>query len=139
MRKPAVKYLLSGCIGLVIGLAVGVPMIHVALWRMRPPLFREYHQLRDEIYASYLSNGALPARQALSASAQRTLSEHREIRYTPEGGLAYEYGAPYPANVSLVGIVTLGFCWGGEKGCVGEGEPPEDLIHNAKLRAEKAH
>jgi hypothetical protein len=106
---------------------------------MRPPLFREYHQLRDEIYAGYLSNGALPAPNALSESAQRTLSEHREIRYTPEDGLAYEYGQPYPANVPLVGLITLGFWWGGENGCCGESERPEFLIHNAKLRAAKPH
>jgi hypothetical protein len=37
----------------------------------------------------------------------------------------------------VTGLVTLGLCWGGEKACIGESEPPETLTHNAKLRATK--
>ena len=138
MRRTAIKYLLSGCVGIIIGAVIVIPMIHIALWQMRPPLFREYHQLRDEIYAKYLTHGTLPAPSDLSASAQKTLSEHREIQYTLKDGLGYEYGEPYPANVPLTGLVTFGLCWGGEQGCIGESEQPEILIHNAKLRADKS-
>jgi len=135
MWKRTVTYLLF----LAVGAIMGVTMSQIALWRMRPPLFKQYHQIEAEIYAKWLADGVLPAPGALSESAQKTLSANREIQYTAKDGLSYRYGKPYPANLPLSGIVTFGLWWGGENGCVGESEPPEALIHNAKLRAEKPH
>jgi len=135
MWKRTTKYLLS----IAVGVIIGVTMTQIALWRMRPPLFKEYHQIEAEIYTKWLGNGVLPAPGDLSASAQKTLSENREIQYTAKDGLSYRYDKPYPANVPFTGIITCGLWWGGENGCVGESESPEDLIQNAKLRAEKPH
>jgi hypothetical protein len=120
---------------LLLSLVVGVAMAQVALSRMRPPLFKEYHRIEEELYTKYLADGVLPEPQALSASTQKTLSEHTEIRYTVNEGLSYRYDKPYPLNAPFIGFVTFGLCWGGEEGCVGESQSPESLIHNAKLRA----
>jgi hypothetical protein len=133
MGRTKIKYLLAGCF--IIG---SVTETQIALWRMRPPLFKEYHALEDEIYTKYLTDGALPAPIALSASARRTLSEHRQIQYTAKDGLGYKYDKAYPMNVPLAGLITLGFWWGGEEVIDGESERPELLIHNAELRAENA-
>ena len=133
MWKTA-KYVLCG----VVGVAIGTTMTQCALWRMRPPLFTEYQRIKDEIYTKYLADGVLPAPSTFSASAQITLSARNEIQYTAKDGLSYDYGSRYPINIPLTGLLTLGFWWGGEKGCSGESEPPKSLIHNARLRAEKA-
>ena len=122
---------------LAVGAIIGVAMSQIALWRMRPPLFEEYHQVEAEIYTKWLADGVLPAPGSLSESARKTLSANRGIQYTAEDGLSYRYDKPYPANLPLSGIITFGLWWGGEKGCTGESEPPETLIHNAQLRAEK--
>ena len=137
MWKRATKYLLSIVVGVTIGVTIGVTMTQIALWRIRPPLFQEHHQIETEIYAKWLSDGVLPAPSALSASAQKTLSENSEIQYTVKDGLSYRYDKPYPTNVTFTGLITLGLWWGGEDTCVGVGQSPEVLIHNAKLRAKK--
>jgi hypothetical protein len=112
-------------------------MAQIAVYRLRPPLFHEYHRIAEEIYAKYLVDGSRPAPTALSPSAHRTLSEHKEIRYTTRDGLAYRYDKPYPSNIPFTGLVTFGLCWGGEKGLIEESQPPETLIENAKMRAPK--
>lgn len=137
MRKRATKYLLSAVVSVTIGATIGVTMTQIALWRMRPPLFQEYRQIETEIYAKWLSDGVLPAPGALSASAQKMLSENREIQYTVKDGLSYEFDKPYPTNVTFTGIITLGLWWGEEGDWVGKSQSPEHLIHNAKLWAKK--
>ncbi len=141
MRKRATKYLLSAVAGVTIGATIGatisVTMTQIALRRMRPPLFQECRQIQTEIYAKWLSDGVLPAPGALSASAQKMLSENRGIQYTVKDGLSYKYDKPYPINVPFTGLITFGLLWGGEDTCVGRSQSPEVLIHNAKLRAKK--
>jgi len=131
--KRAVKYSLS----VVVGLAIGIAMSQVALWQMRPPFYHEYHQITDEIYARYLTDGALPAPSALSAPAQKTLSENKGIEYSVDDGLSYMYDKPYPINQPFIGFMTFGLCWGGTPTGGGESQSPKDLIHNARLRAGK--
>jgi hypothetical protein len=109
----------------------------VAIGQMRPSFFHEHRQIAEEIYARYLSDGVLPAPNALSASAQKVLSENRGITYSPTDGLGYKYDKPYPVNPPLIGFVTFGLCWGGTQTSVGEDETPETIVHNAKLRAAK--
>jgi hypothetical protein len=133
MAKRRIKYLLAA----IVGIAIGMTMAQIAVRRMRPALFEEYHRIEEEIYARYLTDGVLPAPSALSTSAQKTLSEHTEIHYTVKDGLRYRYDRPYPARVNLLRLVTLGYYGGGETGCIGESQRPEDLIHNAKLRCKE--
>jgi hypothetical protein len=135
MCKKVIKHLLSMMVGLIIGLGMGL----IAQWRMTPPLSKQYRQIGEEIYEKYLGDGVLPAPSTLSPSAQKILSEHQEIKYTLKDGLSYQYDKPYPSNLPLTGFFTLGFWWGEEGRCIGESQPPESLIHNAKLRAEKPH
>ena len=123
--------------GVTIGSTIGGKMVQLAEERMVPPLHKEYKHLEDEIYARYLSDGALPPLETLSASAQRTVAENEGIDYSAEEGASYFYDKPYPLNVPLVGIVTCGLWWGGVQECAGESQAPEHLIHNAKLRAER--
>jgi hypothetical protein len=130
---------IGAIVGAILGLAIGMTMSHFAMQRMRPALYKEYCQIQDEIYSKYLSDGMLPAATALSASAQKTLSEHKEIRYTVADGLSYMYDKPCPTNIPFMGLLTFGFCWGGEAGCGGIDQRPEYLIHNARLRAKKPH
>jgi hypothetical protein len=121
-----------------IGLSLVGTMTPIAMRRMRPPLIKEYQRIQEEIYTRYLIDGVLPAPGDLSASAQKTLSEHPEIQFTSKEGLSYRYDKPYPINVPLTGLLTLGSWWGGESCCNGVSERPEILIHNARLRADES-
>jgi hypothetical protein len=109
----------------------------VAVGRMRPKFFPAYRQHREEVYARYLRDRALPEPNTLSAAARKTLSENLGIKYSVAAGLDFTYDKAYPTNVPLLGLLTFGCCWGGTELCIGCGERPELIIRNAKLRAGK--
>jgi hypothetical protein len=143
MRKTAISQLLRPAKGVVLGVVLGgavgtvywIAAVQTDMWWMRPPLFKECEQIKNEIYAKYLIDGRLPAPSEPAPSAQTALAAHPEIQYSTTKGLSYNFGKPYPVNVPLTGLLTFGLCWGGERGCSGEELPPESLIHNAKLWA----
>ncbi len=55
--------------------------------------------------------------------------------HTPEEGFSFEYDKPYPSNVPLSGILTLGYVtWPEEESSIGMGLTEEHIIHGASLR-----
>jgi|WetSurMetagenome_2_1015567.scaffolds.fasta_scaffold524402_2 hypothetical protein len=132
MRKRTVKYLLVGVAGYLI---LSVFVSQIVLWRMAPSLSREYRQITEEVYERYLNDGALPPPSTLSASARRTLSADVGITYSVTDGLSYRYEKPYRVRPSVWGFLTFGLYRGDTTARVGESISPEDIIHNAKLRA----
>ena len=133
MWKRAAKYLLS----VVVGLAIGIGMSQVALWQMHPSFFHEYHQIAEKIYARYLTDGPLPAPSALSASAQKTLSENKRDKSWWTMGSVTDTTSHIQQTYPSSDFMTFGLCWGGTQTCSGESQSPKDLIHNAELRADK--
>ncbi len=133
----AMKKVLCGVLGLIIGAIIGISMSRIGVSRMRPPLFEEYEQTAEEIYDKYLATGKLPEPGALSPAAQRLMSENPEIKYTVKDGLSYRYDKPYPRNIPFTGLMTFGLWWGGEQACVGRSYSPESIANNAQLRASR--
>lgn len=131
-KNWTLKKLLGGC---VIGAIIGGLLGWVAAVRMQPPLHNEYEQAAEEIYAFYLEKGELPEAGELSQSTQDLFAKNNGIEYSREQGLSYQYEEPYPINVPITGVFTLGFWWGGAETHTNEAQPPDILKHNARIRA----